>query len=252
MVEKLLDFYNNESMYNNYIKKFSLLILFLLIFVLSIIVFFNIIFWIKQLSINYFYFHTIIFLLFLIIIILCIIKFEKEFLKKNNISSFKNLHNHCFQVDKIKIKKFLIDNNIYNKDKINVLIKEINYYNNIQKKNEGDITLIFFLTNIISTGFYIINYRDANNSINYIEAFNKAIIIYIVVALIYIVIKIIFNDIEFFKQLYRDLTNKSNEYERLIHILNDIVLTENLDEKNISIIKNIKNVILNKINSIMQ
>ena len=51
MVEKLLNFYNKESMYNNYIKKFSLLILFLLIFVLSIIVFFNIIFWIKQLSI---------------------------------------------------------------------------------------------------------------------------------------------------------------------------------------------------------
>lgn len=142
-------------------------------------------------------------------------------------------------------------NNIYNKDKIGILIKEINCYNNIKKRNEGDITLVFFITNIISTGFYIINYRDISSNINYVEAFQKAIIIYIVAAIIYIIIKVISNDIEFFKQLYRDLTNKSNEYERLIHILNDIVLTEDLNEKNDSIIKNIKRVLLNKINFII-
>lgn len=252
MVEKLLKFYNKESIYSNYIKKLSLLNLFLLIFMLIVMVLFNILFWIKKLYINYLYFYAIIIILFLIITTLCIIKFEKEFLEKNNILSFKNLHNHCFQIDKIKIKKFLIDNNIYNKDKIGILIKEINCYNNIKKRNEGDITLVFFITNIISTGFYIINYRDISSNINYVEALQKAIIIYIVAAIIYIIIKVISNDIEFFKQLYRGLTNKSNEYERLIHILNDIVLTEDLNEKNDSIIKNIKRVLLNKINSIIQ
>lgn len=76
---------------------------------LIVMVLFNILFWIKKLYINYLYFYAIIIILFLIITTLCIIKFEKEFLEKNNILSFKNLHNHCFQIDKIKIKKFLID-----------------------------------------------------------------------------------------------------------------------------------------------
>ena len=109
MVEKLLKFYNKESIYSNYIKKLSLLALFLLIFMLIVIVLFNILFWIEKLYINYLYFYAIIIILFLIITTLCIIKFEKEFLEENNILSFKNLHNHCFQIDKIKIKKFLID-----------------------------------------------------------------------------------------------------------------------------------------------
>lgn len=248
MVEKLIKYYSKESIHNRYNKQLSGLVLFFTIFLIIIIILFNILFSINKLSINFFKFYTIISLLSFVIIIGCIIKLIREFLKKYNISSFSKIKSETFEIDKIKIKKFLINNNLYSKDKINILIKEINNHVSLKNNKEKVVTMALILTNIISTGFFIINYRDQYNSINYNEAIEKAIIVYFVASIIYVFINISYNNIIFFIEMLNDIRNKNVDYKMLIHILNDIMITEDFNNETISV----SNIIKNKIKSLIK
>ena len=108
--------------------------------------------------------------------------------------------------------------------------------------------MALILTNIISTGFFIINYRDQYNSINYNEAIEKAIIVYFVANIIYVFINISYNNIIFFIEMLNDIRNKNVDYKMLIHILNDIMITEDFNNETISV----SNIIKNKIKSLIK
>lgn len=142
----------------------------------------------------------------------------------------------------------MINNNLYSKDKINILIKEINNHVSLKNNKEKVVTMALILTNIISTGFFIINYRDQYNSINYNEAIEKAIIVYFVANIIYVFINISYNNIIFFIEMLNDIRNKNVDYKMLIHILNDIMITEDFNNETISV----SNIIKNKIKSLIK
>lgn len=223
MVEKLIKYYSKESIHNRYNKQLSGLVLFFTIFLIIIIILFNILFSINKLSINFFKFYTIISLLSFVIIIGCIIKLIREFLKKYNISSFSKIKSETFE-------------------------KEINNHVSLKNNKEKVVTMALILTNIISTGFFIINYRDQYNSINYNEAIEKAIIVYFVASIIYVFINISYNNIIFFIEMLNDIRNKNVDYKMLIHILNDIMITEDFNNETISV----SNIIKNKIKSLIK
>lgn len=242
LLEKLLNYYNKKSIVNKYFKQLSILCL-LWIIALMIILFLTF-FKLKSLFHNIFILYIFLVIISLVSAIVLFVKHRKIFLNKYGFSSIRK---DSFQYDKLKIKNFLIDNDLYNMEKIKVLIENINYNYSNNIKKEKEITMGFILTNIISTGFFIVNYRDLYNTINYIEALKNALIIYICTGIIYISIKIIISNVNFIKELYIDLTNKNTDYKRLINILNDILLTEDVGN---TIITNIKNRLLSKIKSI--
>lgn len=218
MIRKLLQNYKENGLYFKYLKKISNISI--IIIVVTIITYmYYAIFWTEYFYICIFMFLPLS-LLFVVFLILEIYIFFNA-LKTNQEWHFNIFHpiksarDIIYYEDKKYIIEQLKENEIFNKEKIKIIIDSLNYYNPPLKQIQHKLD-IGVITALVIFAFEADDVK---------QGIVRAILIFL--AILYI--KLIINDFMFFKEIYNIITNKEIDYDLLYEILNDILITEDFD-----------------------